>query len=461
MSLNIAETVILPCETKSREFDAKLLLACFIAEKGIKAIVGAKKVIDGLALSLPRGIYIGKSLTAKSATVLRMLRQLGYTVVAWDEEGLVWATPELYRLTKLDSRTLKELVGLFAWGEANASAIREHPGFSNIPIHLTGNPRTDLLRPELRGLFTQEVEQLIRRYGRFILINTNFSRVNHYYANESHLLNQLRRDENTNLVRNDLKIGLARHKKQLFDHFIEVLPQLADHFPEINIIVRPHPSENHQAWYEAANHKQNVKIIYEGNVVPWIMAAETIIHNSCTTAVESFLLDKIALAYCPVKSEVFDHALPNGLSVQCDNFQQLVEKVANSLQGNSPMNSINRMQYHDLAKQHLASFERTFASERIAQILQELCKKPCRKVPLFSRMAGLGTAYWRSFIKKRIEAVIPNHRNNTTYLRHLFPMTSLQEVENKVNQVSSLLGRFQHLHVNNIAENVFQIEARH
>lgn len=55
-------------------------LACFIAEKGIRVIVGAKKVIDGSALSLPKGIYVGKSLTAKSVTVLRMFRRLGYTV---------------------------------------------------------------------------------------------------------------------------------------------------------------------------------------------------------------------------------------------------------------------------------------------------------------------------------------------------------------------------------------------
>lgn len=461
MSLNVTETIILPCETKSREFDAKLLLACFIAEKGLKVIVGAKKVIDGLALSLPKGIYIGKSLTTKSATVLSMFRRLGYTVVAWDEEGLVWATPELYQLTKLDSSALKELEGLFAWGEANASAIRAHPGFSNIPIYLTGNPRTDLLRPKLRGLFAREVEQLNRRYGRFILINTNFSRVNHYYANESHLLNQLKGSEAENLIGNGLKIGLARHKKQLFDHFIEAVPRLADRFPETNIIVRPHPSENHHAWHEAASHKQNVKIIYEGNVVPWLMAAEAVIHNSCTTGVESFLLDKMVFAYCPVKSDAFDHALPNGLSIQCTSLQQLVEKVADSLRETPPTNAINQVQYHDLVKRHLASFESEFASERIAQILQELCRKPRRQISALSRMVGVGTACWRSFVKKRIERVIPNHRNNKNYLNHLFPMTSLEEVENKVNQMSLLLDRFQRLHVNSIAENVFQIETKY
>ncbi len=41
----------------------------------------------------------------------------------------------VYRLTKLGSKALKELVCLSAWSEANTLAIRGYPGFSNIPIH--------------------------------------------------------------------------------------------------------------------------------------------------------------------------------------------------------------------------------------------------------------------------------------------------------------------------------------
>ena len=41
-----------------------------------------------------------------------------------------------------------------------------------------GNPRFDLLRPELRGLYDDEVAKLRTRFGRFILINGNFANVN-------------------------------------------------------------------------------------------------------------------------------------------------------------------------------------------------------------------------------------------------------------------------------------------
>jgi surface carbohydrate biosynthesis protein len=50
-------------------------------------------------------------------------------------------------------------------------------------IHLTGNPRGDLLRPELRGFYARDIESIRREYGDFILMNTNFKPVNAFYPN--------------------------------------------------------------------------------------------------------------------------------------------------------------------------------------------------------------------------------------------------------------------------------------
>ena len=46
------------------------------------------------------------------------------------------------------------------------------------PINVTGHPRIDLLRPELRAFFDDGVRRLRERYGKFALLNTNFSKVN-------------------------------------------------------------------------------------------------------------------------------------------------------------------------------------------------------------------------------------------------------------------------------------------
>ena len=42
----------------------------------------------------------------------------------------------------------------------------------------TGNPRIDLLRREVRGYYDDDVAALRRRFGRYILLNSNFGRVN-------------------------------------------------------------------------------------------------------------------------------------------------------------------------------------------------------------------------------------------------------------------------------------------
>lgn len=453
------DIVILPCETRAREFDAKLLLACHLAESGLPTIVGAKKVIDKMATSLPRGLYIGKSMTVRSATVLRMLRRLGFTVTAWDEEGLVWATPELYRLTKLDAHALREPSCIFAWGEANAAAIRDHPSFTNAPLHLTGNPRTDLLRPALRGLFNQQTDELRARYGKFVLINTNFSRINHYYPGESHLLNLLEAQKHKQGQPSDPKLGMAIHKKTIFEHFLKMVAAVGEAFPEITVVIRPHPSENHATWIEASRHCSNVRVLYEGNVVPWLMAAAVTVHNSCTTAVESFLLDRTALAYCPVTAEAYDHPLPNNLSIQCQNLSTLLDWIKQALVDSTALDAQHIQQRKDLARHHLASYDGATSCERLVSVIHQLKKQSVQsRPPLLTRAVGLSTAYWRKAIKKRIEAQLPGHRNNTNYLRHMFPLTSSADVEYQIQRMGSQLGRFQKLRIKELTENVFMIQ---
>ena len=62
--------------------------------------------------------------------------------------------------------------------------LRQYPALpENMPIHITGNPRGDMLRSEIRPYFAAEVERLRNLYGEFILVNTNFSDVNPYIPN--------------------------------------------------------------------------------------------------------------------------------------------------------------------------------------------------------------------------------------------------------------------------------------
>lgn len=453
-------TLILPSETRAREFDAKLLLACHAAEQGMQAIFGAKKAIDQRAADLPRGIYVGKSLTNRNLVIFRMLRRMGFTVTAWDEEGLVWATPELYRTTKIGAQALNEPLCLFAWGEANASAWRDHPQFAGAPIHATGNPRADLLRPELRGFFTDDVEKLQSQYGDFILINTNFSRLNHYYPGQSRQRKLLQDGGDVIRGEDDPRLGLAAHKKALFKAFLHMLPALARQFSDTTIVLRPHPSENHEIWRKTVSDYPNVHVVHEGNVVPWLLAARITVHNGCTTAVESFLLDKTTIAFRPVTSDIFDHPLPNGLSVQVCDEPDLFERVAEALDGGLQIETASVQQKESLARHHIASYNTTPSYETITDILARLSQSNQGNPPsLAERTLGQITARSRAVIKKA-EANLPMHPNNNRYLRHLFPPLNTEEVERQIQRFGELLGRFHRLTIRELGPNVFIVRSQ-
>ena len=140
----------------------------------------------GRYLRIPRPIllFIAAELLLKIIDVALFLvfnlylRQLGHEIVAWEEEALVRFGPEDYYRRRLSEKAVGLVSHLFAWGEDDAEVFRKYPAYPGTPIHVTGNPRIDLMRPDVRGYFDSEVADIRRRFGDPVLVNTNFGFVN-------------------------------------------------------------------------------------------------------------------------------------------------------------------------------------------------------------------------------------------------------------------------------------------
>ena len=174
-------TLIIPVESQVRELDAKLLLACVAAERGFPVVMGSRAFLHHEMASFPRGLYMAKSMRKMSDRMFDIIPKLGHEIVAWDEEGLVRFPDRFYYERRLSARALRNVQILFAWGDDNARSFRAFDGCHGCPLHATSNPHMDLTRPELRGFFDAEVEALRARYGDFVLINPNFSGLNHFH----------------------------------------------------------------------------------------------------------------------------------------------------------------------------------------------------------------------------------------------------------------------------------------
>ena len=445
-----ASTLIIPVENQSRELDAKLLLSCVAAERGFPVVLGSRFFIHLAAASLPRGVYLAKSMRSLSDRMFDILRKVGHEIVAWDEEALVRAPDTQYWERRLSPGTVRKVSAIIAWGSDDARTYREYPGYSGAPIHITGNPRVDMMRREVRSFYDEEVKSIRERFGRFVLINTNFGWNNHFVPDFAKINDVGRRKD-------EFMTNLFAHRSALFEHFKEMVPALSKALPEVTILVRPHPTESHVLWNEIARGLGNVAVVHEGNVIPWLMACEVLVHNSCTTAVEAYILDTPAIAYQPVRMKAFDDELPNRLSHPVSSSDELARTLRSILAGEKRINEFPSRRQQ--IERHVAALDGPLAAERLVDVLEQS--------GYASRLPPRPNAsqYFRGWVHANARAVVktintrrPGHRNSIAYHAHRFPDVSVAELSRKVERLGRQLGRFAKVRVRRHSRHIFKID---
>jgi surface carbohydrate biosynthesis protein len=459
-------TLIIPVENQVRELDPKLLLACVAARRGFTSIIGPHREIDFRIASLPKGLYLNKSMTARNLKMFQIMRRLGIPILTWDEEALVHLPADTYYARRLSPVAIGFLSHLFAWGEDNAELWRQYPHMpTDLPIHITGNPRNDLLRPELRSFYEEDVRSLRERYGNFFLINTNFNHVNAFYPSQNLFQPVSHPGEDPKFGKagvgmpRDYALGLRDHKQAVFRSFQELIPKLAEAFPETTIIVRPHPTEGHDVYRNIASKNPRIQVTNEGNVVPWLLAAKALIHNGCTTGVEAFVVGTPAISYRAVVNEDYDsgfYLLPNRLSHQCFDQNQLKEALGQILEGKMPPpDDVDRQSF---VQRYLAALDGPLACERMVAVLEQISVQPSSHPlpPLPSRLIGMTAAKGR-FLVKRFKSLFPGTHAPPEYHRHRYPRVTRVELRNRIERFKKALRDGTPIIVENVSDEIFRI----
>ncbi len=451
--------ILLPAEIRVREFDAKLLLACCVAERGLTCFLGQRTEMDLMAGRFPPSIYVAKGLTKQSRRHLVANRNFGHEIVAWDEEAVCYYTKEHYLARRVGEETVPLISHLIAWGDDNAEVWSDVAGRHKVPVSVLGNPRTDLLRKEFRSLLAPEANEIRKRYGRFVLLNSNFGSTNNLIPSQTRFQEHL---DPKKLRRND-RIGfipeVAEWKLEMFKRMLEVPEFLARSFPDSTIIVRPHPAENHAAWHEAARGMPNVKVVYEGGVLPWIIASSCVVHSSCTTALEAFLLDIPAVALRYPGGHPCDDDLPNLISYSARVKEDLPMLIAPALAGGLPPAS-NGGKSRELIARHVNSLNGALASDRIADFLFELAHKEPPEPPAKSvRMWQQGRVNMRR-MKRFINSWRSESPANAEWREHQFPKLTAAEVNHIIGEYSGRSGRFSNVWARRIGPRLFEIRNR-
>ena len=461
-------TLLLPVELQVRELDPKLLLACMAARRGYASLIGPRREMHFYIPFFKNAIYLSKSMTSGSVNVFKWLRELGHNIVAWDEEALVHLPPEHYFKRRFNDETLKYVSHLFAWGEDNVDLWNQYPRMpASLQVHITGNPRGDLLRPEVRAIYQQDAQALQAKFGDFILVNTNFNPVNMYFAEGNLLVASETNGGQPALSRRARGMGMSlayaqgydAHKRAIFEDFQKLIPKLDQAFPRFNIIVRPHPAENPQVYHRIAERCRRVRVTNEGNVVPWLMASRAMVHNGCTTGVEAFLLDVPTFSYRATAHDGYDfdfHHLPNLISHECFTYDELQAALGKALEeeGTDPGEDKRALMRHYLAAQ-----SGPLACERMLDVLDRIVavRPGDNKPTMRKRLDGYYRSYKRRF-KKRFRGLKSEMSHNRGgFLRHRYPAISPTTMRERMQSIQTALNMSETLKLTKVHRKFFRI----
>lgn len=313
-------TIALPIETKVREFDGKLWLALNLIKRGYTVVLGRSDEIKSTLDITQPDIYVSKDPGDNNIPLFINLIEAGIRVCVLDTEGGVYRNKERYMFNKKES--LNYVDKIFCWGHDSADAIIQHYGNSNC-VEVTGNPRFDLLQPEIRSIYRDGATPLKEQYGKFILFNGNFPKANPFRQQVI-----TKHEEEYGSMSQEKRI----YNQRIFHLFLDAIYNLQNKFPETNVIIRPHPSEDNKRYEDIFNGYKHVHVEDSGDVRYWLAGASVTLHHDCTTGIESALMGVPVVSYRPVQNRKYESELPQIVSEQVFTLNELTTFVSQHLQ---------------------------------------------------------------------------------------------------------------------------------
>lgn len=416
--------LILPIETKAREFEPRLLLAAYALKKGFQVYIGSKTDVTTNVANIKPGVLFHKDAWKSSLQLLTSYKERGSKLVGTDEEGLVIISDKIYLQQRIDVATLDLFDQFYMWGDRQKELVSTVYS-NNSKLLSLGNSRVDFLRKDLDSYSDAQAKSIIEKYGDFVMINTKLSAYNHGKGPDGYInmfksqgMFKTKDDE-------DFRYEFQAYIKELFFYYIDLIKRLSVTFPNINFVLRPHPSEKLDTWVEAAKELPNVFVDLKGNISNWIKATKAVIHTDCTTGIESVIAGKPTLSYRPLKPKREEMFLPNALSREVFTEDELIKDLTMILEqpGSFEIVDEKRKKLLDYYISNNATGE--LATEAIINSIDNL------PVQAYS-VAAIKSSNTRQLLKKKVKKTIKTLLNKETkenpYTKQKFPSMTIEEV---------------------------------
>ena len=311
---------LLPIEISSRELMAKLFMAHQFAMDGHVSYVGEKSNILNLSKYVSPAVYFDKGyhkgVSEKSYT---FLKKNGVSIVSLDEENAIDFKDSQQLNLRFPDEILNEFDLIFLWGKKQYDFLfKNRKNFDPNKVVVSGHPRFELLENSYRQLYEDDIAKHLIKYKNYVLINTNFGLGNNVKSESDVINNYINRVPQVR--------KLIEYQKMQVTNFIS-LAQLISKETGLNVVLRPHPEESHEVYLKAFSNYSNIHVVYEGSVIPWLIASKMIIHHDCTTSLEAAMVGRGSIAFTKDLDMKLTTDIPLRISYSTESPHKILEHI--------------------------------------------------------------------------------------------------------------------------------------
>ena len=456
--------VYVKIEVLARELEGRLLLGLVAAERGHRVLLGDLRSLLSHRLWLPPGIYHDKGLrpTERRLALLSLMKARGFVITSQDEEhGLLQADYEAFARARYSDATLASADAVLAWGPHDGAHLRARYPSAAERIRVTGSPRTDTWRNELRS-----------RHAGVNLPGIDPSRPYVLFASNSAALNRnpfwvLLRDMRPSYFARDSGGAFAEtalYRELAFQmaylpHVIDMLRALPEEIPGLQVIVRPHPTEEPGAWSDVLGDVEGLRVDSSGTLGAWLHGAAALVHNGSTSALEAAVGGTPLLSLQPVAKDERSFADRFGRTVRTT--EELVAALQHVLAAGGA--GAGGAEERALLAARLTALDGRLAADRIVDVWEELDPGGRLSRPFVPARALLAATTHRRIgaLQARSRQLISGERPpQPMRLAEKFPPFAMGDVHRLVEGFRLTLGRFDTVEVRRVGRRMLELRSR-
>jgi surface carbohydrate biosynthesis protein len=288
-------------ELKARDLDPRLLVAAEALGQGLHVVFGQQLALSKNIYSVPPGVFLFKTVNEIQATQMVDAKDAGHIVTATDEEVLACGCDACFE-SGMGPTAAKHLDLFFAQSQRHADIVsNQHAGVA-AHVRVTGNPRIDLLSAWGRSSYADAAAAIRDKVGPYVLFNTNFGWINSIWnarENASEIAirtGHLNPDDPASVAAYESELTWEKDNMEAMEAVLSWMPQ---GLPDVTAVIRPHPAEDADYWTSKYGGLQNTLVVTGTAHIPWTMAADVLVHTTCSTGLEAALLGTPSISVTP------------------------------------------------------------------------------------------------------------------------------------------------------------------